>query len=98
GRLTNQLRDREALYIGHRGHLLAHALAGDDKQRLDEVGWAQLCLAHEVAKRLGTTQATHSCSRKAHENDSRVPAVRPGERFIARNSVVVARAQGSDGG
>ena len=37
GRLGDQLGDREALDARHRGDRLAHALAGDDEQRLDQV-------------------------------------------------------------
>ena len=74
GRLGDELGDREPLHAGHRRHLLAHALAGDDEQRLHEVLRGQIRLAHQVAQCLRAPQAAHAGGGKAHPPDSRAVA------------------------
>ena len=48
------------------GDLLAHALAGDDEQRLHQVARRELGLADQVAQRLGAAQPAHAGGGKAH--------------------------------
>ena len=43
---------------------LAPALALDDEQRIDEVVGAQRVLAHQAARELVATHATHACARE----------------------------------
>ena len=50
---------------------LAHTLAGDDEEGLDEVPRRELRLAHEVAEGLRPPQAPHARSGEAHHAHSR---------------------------
>ena len=75
-RLGDELGDREPLHAGHRRHLLAHALAGDDEQRLHEVLCGEIRLAHQVAQYLRAPHAPHAGGGKAHPPDSRSRSMR----------------------
>ena len=75
-RLGDELGDREPLHARHRGHLVAHALAGDHEQRLHEVLGGEIRLAYQVAQCLRAPRAPHAGGRKAHAPDSRSRVVR----------------------
>ena len=94
GRLGDQLGDREALDPGHRGHRLAHPLAGDDEQGLHEVARRELRLAHELAQGLRSPQPPHAGGGKAHGGDSRDGSV-AADANRQRTSSWDARASGA---
>ena len=57
-RLAGEPVDRELVDAGHRRDRVPDAVAGDDEERVDEVGGLERRLAHEVAERRRAAQPT----------------------------------------
>ena len=64
--LLERLVDGEVEDAGHGGDLFAHALAGAEKERIDERAGVQMRLAHQRAQGWSAAQTAHSCGGKVH--------------------------------
>jgi hypothetical protein len=63
---ANSLIHGEIEDAGHGAYRIAHALAGTDEERIDQVAGIERGLAHECAKRLSATQTAQAHFRKRH--------------------------------
>ncbi len=63
---AHSLVDGEIEDAGHGADWVAHALAGADEERVDQVAGLERGFAHQGAKRLGAAQAAHAHFRKRH--------------------------------
>src|SRR5579871_420041 len=64
--LFHGLVDREIKHSRHRADIFANALAGADKQRIDQGSRMQMRLANKRPHRLRPAQPAHTRSRKVH--------------------------------